>query len=780
MKNSDFPMHDLHRAVLGSDVQRVGELLENKDSNLNEEDSFGRTALDLATIRGKWEIARKLLEAGANPNNTPLVPLAWAVYGGDKKTVKMLLEKGAKMEEGAEMEEGVMTLIKLAPGSIIGDKDIWDILEIAENESSPEKMSCIRKELEHKHKKLDELFLRSVEKGKTEEVKRYLGENPNIREKINQIENKQKQKALHLAAKAGHEEIVKVLVSEEIGAELGVKDKHEGTPLHLAAEHDRWKVVSDLSSETIRDVQDNEGRTALHRAVEYGRKEAVQSLMAAGVNPNIKDHKKRTALHRAVEDGHKGVVGKLLEAKKDSKLNLNEQDDNGRTALHLAVKNYRWKEDERGHEKVELDPEIMESLLDAEADPNVQDNDGRTPLHLAMEEYDRLVGKHEEQEVSVPSVLMGSLLDAEADPKVKDNDNRTPIHMASAAYNNEVFLKILLPKVSKEYLKKDRDVDGNTILHLMTCRLAKGGEREENQIEKPLKSFFEKRTDFYMTELLARGIEPEVQNKFHQTVLHFAAYSNPSLLKELLNRKDSKKIIDLGCECGLHTIYNFPEYDTFIEDGLEYENPNTLVSVGGYYDAVNFGPETDRPFQELEEEEGTPSAFHTYDARKIGVTPLHLAVRRGVEELVRPLLDAEANLESVDGDGQTPLHWTAVIGHASVAADLLKRGANVNAKDALGNTSLHWAAKDGHEDVVKTLLKEGADRNARNNEGLTPLGLAEKEQLVERDAAMEKRDAAMEKLKADIYKKRAAIVELLRAQGRKPRPSASPARKRPG
>ena len=79
-------------------------------------------------------------------------------------------------------------------------------------------------------------------------------------------------------------------------------------------------------------VQDPDGRTALHLASVSGHEDTVQILLNAGSATNLQDNEGFTALHLASKMGHEGVVRLLLNA--GSATNLLDHD--GRTALHRA------------------------------------------------------------------------------------------------------------------------------------------------------------------------------------------------------------------------------------------------------------------------------------------------------------------------------------------------------------------------------------------------------------------------------------------------------------
>lgn len=62
---------------------------------------------------------------------------------------------------------------------------------------------------------------------------------------------------------------------------------------------------------------------------------------------------------------------------------------------------------------------------------------------------------------------------------------------------------------------------------------------------------------------------------------------------------------------------------------------------------------------------------------------------------------------------------------------LIESNANLNQKDSQGNTSLMHAASKGHTAIVRLLIDHHADLDIKNNEGLTALTLAQQRRHIE-------------------------------------------------
>ena len=89
------------------------------------------------------------------------------------------------------------------------------------------------------------------------------------------------------------------------------------------------------------------------------------------------------------------------------------------------------------------------------------------------------------------------------------------------------------------------------------------------------------------------------------------------------------------------------------------------------------------------------------------MTPLHLVVRNShdPERFINTLVNAGAEVNVRNIDGQTPLHYVAISKKPREAARvLLGRGADIRIKDKFGKTVADYAEeKDLPADVIKML-----------------------------------------------------------------------------
>jgi hypothetical protein len=99
----------------------------------------------------------------------------------------------------------------------------------------------------------------------------------------------------------------------------------------------------------------------------------------------------------------------------------------------------------------------------------------------------------------------------------------------------------------------------------------------------------------------------------------------------------------------------------------------------------------------------------------------------GYSERVRALLDAGADVNATDGNGDTPLILSAFLGHTDTVRLLLDRGAAINVRNNVGNTALIEAASMNRTEILRLLLDRRADVGAVNISGLTAADAAQRE-----------------------------------------------------
>ena len=112
---------------------------------------------------------------------------------------------------------------------------------------------------------------------------------------------------------------------------------------------------------------------------------------------------------------------------------------------------------------------------------------------------------------------------------------------------------------------------------------------------------------------------------------------------------------------------------------------------------------------------------HLLEATNLdGHTVLHLAALYGYTEVVQEILGSGVPAQPTDF-AITPLHCGVCSGSREMVSLLLQAGADPNAVDLDGNTPLHWAVSNGHTDIVQLLLQYHANPVAINYSGMMPI-----------------------------------------------------------
>lgn len=96
------------------------------------------------------------------------------------------------------------------------------------------------------------------------------------------------------------------------------------------------------------------------------------------------------------------------------------------------------------------------------------------------------------------------------------------------------------------------------------------------------------------------------------------------------------------------------------------------------------------------------------------------AISSGDTERVRSLLDAGADINTLDRYGQTALMNAAHKGHAEVVRLLAKRGADLNHTAKWGLSALMLAVIGDYPDVVRVLVDAGADLTLQGSPRAAP------------------------------------------------------------
>ena len=191
---------------------------------------------------------------------------------------------------------------------------------------------------------------------------------------------------LHSAARNGTATTINALLNA--GANIEDKDEYEFTALHLAAQYrapDNIRAILDAGAAV--NARDDSFRTALHRAAAEGHAGSVTALLEAGADMDLQDMWGATPLHSAAEELNSEAANILLSAGADP----DARDGKGRNALksigvgdleHFSAM-LSLKESVRLHWRDREKATMIRTLAAATANIDEAEESGRTALHLA-------------------------------------------------------------------------------------------------------------------------------------------------------------------------------------------------------------------------------------------------------------------------------------------------------------------------------------------------------------------------------------------------------------
>ena len=605
-------------------------------------------------------------------------------------------------------------------------------------------------------------------------------------------------------------------------------------------------------------AENSSGQTPLHVAAYYGYKEIVELLLAGGAAVDARDNVGSTLLHHMAQGyfARLDVTELLLAHGAD----IDATDSMGRTPASLAAY-YEMERDFWVYNRLRkfllekgASPDIflmtgtseppgasetekIEALL--KADPtqvnarlkSADGTPGATPLHFAVRQDYK----------PIPEIL----LKYGADPNALDDRRRPPLYLvgndpltaelllahgaeldifsASAIGRTELVTQLLSDDPSLIHAK---DAGGNTPLHLAVW----------------------KRKTEMVKLLLAKGADPNLQNARGETPVSLALdrlqdLSEPEEVYKARACEIRRLLIQGGAKCDIWTAAQFGSVealDACLRDNPALLNapndegftPLQLAAHDVYWDSVETFDFQFTPLQSAVEfllSKGATLDICT--AARLGklehvkallgadptlvnhrtvddYTPLHLAVGKGHEEVVKYLAKRGAALDFKNVWCRTPLILAWEIGHKPIVEFLIEQSADVNAGDRLNvtllhrsvfhrsrvafvewlvshgadihardweynNTPIHYAARRGYIELVQFFLEQGADINDVGTEGWTPLHMAGREGhtkivqlLLERGASVNvKSNQGETPLQLAIQKGHEDVAALLRQHG---------------
>jgi ankyrin repeat protein len=303
------------------------------------------------------------------------------------------------------------------------------------------------------------------------------------------------------------------------GIDASASNQLRETALHLAAANgcSEWTIAALLKAGADMEARDAEGRTPLLLAAKKGLRYHVDPFQKMGANMQATDKKGQTALHYMIRlhyhHNHPSDDMKLVSFLVASGVNVDGQDADGNTALHMAA--------EKGRHGT------VDALLRCGADTEVRDNEGRTALLRAAGALYK----------PVADVL---LLNG-ADIHAADWERETALH--KAIYNPLRRFTQILRERDIRYEVGDRWVEIRHLNHMAVWDAVYAGEligfregshsysREEGIIMRPV---LDRVPTSIVKLLLRKGANAMAKDKNGKTPLQKAIDCGDEALEQLL------------------------------------------------------------------------------------------------------------------------------------------------------------------------------------------------------------------------------------------------------
>ena len=518
----------------------------------------------------------------------------------------------------------------------------------------------------------------------------------------------------------------------EFGADISSTNNTGASLLHYALTSG-WRdkpnlktVLWLLDAGTPVDTRNDSEETALLVATGCQRSDVVKLLIERGADITSRDHRGLTPLAKCLDDydtdertlemvrtlielgadvndslGHAGGLAhenltksiEIFDLLVERGLDVNLPDEDGNLLLSDTIY----------HDK----PELTKRLLDAGARVDAANSEGSTALHQAA-----LAGKVSNARLLVSSGARVAQL---------DKSGKTSLHLALTKEDSH-----MISYLTEQWIDQGCFDSAKELLYMA--------------LEKGL---------FWCSRMMCHANNPEKDNMDHLEELYSMAIKGtsngfPAFVRERGDDTDQmwltglfRTAIRLQHGDLLHALVDH-KLDVNERDLLG-EFPLHIAAEVGSEDSVSFlldsGAELD-----MQDRRGNTSLLLAASAERVGVlkklierganvshtnhdgsTALHLTYKL---ETTQVLISAGVGINVLDNKLRTPLHRHVSIGSGpDIAQCLLDAGANVNLKDLDGDSPLHSACVY-EETMLRLMLKYHPDMSLTDRAGMTPLQVA--------------------------------------------------------
>ncbi|XP_003427745.1 ankyrin-2-like [Nasonia vitripennis] len=449
-----------------------------------------------------------------------------------------------------------------------------------------------------------------------------------------------KTRVLHVALRQENDciEVVKLLLKRGASAKLKLVESGE-TAIHVAAKHCNDPVI-------------------------------LRLLFDAGANVHATTRfENQTALHIAVRRCHQPVVEELLRRG----IHIDAQTRNGNTALHMAV--------------LKGSKTMVKLLLDRGADPNCQNDEKETPFTSSL-------GRFEDQ---ISRLMLRTNIAKPVNVYLKNHEGEIALHSAALHCKSVAVFKTVR-NLGPSMIENDS--------RLLFYAIANRNSSTRVELLRLL--------------LESNSADPRsIVSRKGETMLHFAVRMGAVDVAEYLldfqkldiNGKPGQKIplfsaLRNGDEAAVNLLLRHGAQTDLVDRQDCHQSP-LHAAIAGFNDDEG---ELFRVCRKLIDR-GTP--LDHFDSNK--QTALVTALLGGKKLLAELLIRRGANVRLATFEGLSPLHIASKKGLVNIVKKLLVAGASANDTRVDGKSVLEYATSSSDNsswDSVKLLLEYGANCRA--------------------------------------------------------------------
>lgn len=709
----------------------------------------GTTLMHVGSIYSRTEIVKACISRGDDIDDTDsfgCTPLYYGVCSQNNGIVKLLLENGAEMKLHLT-NQNFITLFEMSLRS--RNIDIIRMLIKAMDKrlhgwgcSTPLHDSLIYGNIEAVIMLLEagadvnvpnihgdtllHFAVRYRDKDLVEVLWKY---QPNVN-----ISNQRGQTPIFDAIRTESTKLIEMLLKRE--ADINIKDKEGNTPLGTAIRYDKDSIQLLLRYRADVNATNRMGETPLFHTIEINDIQKMEILVNADANVNIQDVNGNTALHIATDKGYSALIELLL---LKANANVNIVNKWGETPLHKAVS-------AKSEDAVEL-------LLKHQPDIYATNCRHETPLLLAVVKEHIPIIIHLLSEAILPNQNVRNGTETNILDKnriyinMESQNGETPLSCAIKKENLDI-VKILLEKgADVNYVDKK----GRHLTPLFSALETENKDIVEMLLEKDANVNFKSQygvTPFYAAVLIG-----------NQDVVELLLNNKPDLnivtsINTLLS--EAKQICDIDGALGLLNYWAKRSVHSLIGAKFSNEQKRVIESIEREAD-IDLLNELS-----LDREGNNEELIHAIlkvaaqvtDQTPIGIKSLNTALELQNQEIDRILLRnfhvmyhemiekfTDVGYAAIQGnntmvkillrnrENTNNISLTRVIQHYQQKHPveiLLQNQIDVNFPGENGDTPLLTALDHSAPDVVQILLENGADANGVNNRNpaRTPLRVA--------------------------------------------------------